>query len=273
MGGYEVDITGTDNNGNKVMSRDYIYVYGSGVAGIRLYDDSSLTLKAENKSLDAGQKGSLIIESPFTKAKALVAIERGKVFKYDIIDIDGSLYDYTFDVKDEYAPNIFVSVLLQSADPAVKFGSQEFTVNSDSNKLNVEVSSDKKTYKPGEAVVLNLHASDRDGKPVAAGISVSVADLSVLALAGNPKKDPLVFFYDGFPLTVSTSSSMKEILVKVDKNSLTKGGSGGGSNSEDDSVRGEFRDTAFWNGSVVTDADGNARLEFNLPDNLTTWKA
>jgi len=272
-GEYEIDITGGDNNGNTVMSRDYVYVYGGGVASIRLYDDSSLTLKAQDDTLDAGQQGSLIIESPFAKAKALVAIERGKVFKYDIVDIDGSLYNYTFDAVDEYAPNVFVSVLLQSTDPAVKFGSQEFTVNSDEHKITVDVSSDKKTYKPGDSVVLNLSARDDAGKPVAAEISVAVADLSVLALAGNPKKDPLIFFYDGFPLTVSTSSSIKEVLVKVDKDSLTKGGSGGGANGEDDGVRGEFRDTAFWRGSIITDSDGNARLEFKLPDNLTTWQA
>jgi len=110
------------------------------------------------------------------------------VFKYDIVDITGNLYNYKFDAVDDYAPNVYVSVLLQSADPAVKFGTQEFKVNSDAHKLNIEVSSDKKTYKPGENVVLDFHARDRDDKPAAADISIAVVDVSVLALAGNPKK-------------------------------------------------------------------------------------
>jgi len=42
-------------------------------------------------------------------------------------------------------------------------------------------------------------ATDNDNHPVAAQLSVAVVDLSVLALEGNPKKDPLVFFYDGLP--------------------------------------------------------------------------
>ena len=38
-------------------------------------------------------------------------------------------------------------------------------------------------------------------------------------------------------------------------------------------MREDFRDTAFWNGSFTTDADGKAELNLTLPDNLTTWVA
>jgi hypothetical protein len=99
-----------------------------------------------------------------------------------------------------------------------------------------------------------------------------VADLSVLALKGNPKKDPVSFFYDGFPLTVSTFSNIKQGLVKYERSDEnTKGGSGGGSEMTK-KARGEFRDTAFWKGDAVTDSNGYAELKFKLPDNLTTWQ-
>jgi uncharacterized protein YfaS (alpha-2-macroglobulin family) len=32
-----------------------------------------------------------------------------------------------------------------------------------------------------------------------------------------------------------------------------------------------FKDTAYWNPSVITDSYGNAQVSFKLPDNLTTW--
>ncbi|MGH9833807.1 MAG: alpha-2-macroglobulin family protein, partial [Blastocatellia bacterium] len=38
-------------------------------------------------------------------------------------------------------------------------------------------------------------------------------------------------------------------------------------------IRKEFKDTAFWKPDVVTGADGKATVKFNLPDNLTTWRA
>ncbi|MBI4567839.1 MAG: tetratricopeptide repeat protein [Planctomycetes bacterium] len=38
-------------------------------------------------------------------------------------------------------------------------------------------------------------------------------------------------------------------------------------------TRSRFADTAFWKADVVTDDQGEARLEFELPDNLTSWRA
>lgn len=37
-------------------------------------------------------------------------------------------------------------------------------------------------------------------------------------------------------------------------------------------VRSDFRDSAFWSGSIKTDAKGHATAKFKLPDNLTTWR-
>jgi uncharacterized protein YfaS (alpha-2-macroglobulin family) len=37
-------------------------------------------------------------------------------------------------------------------------------------------------------------------------------------------------------------------------------------------VRKAFPDTAYWNPTVHTGPDGHARVEFNFPDALTTWR-
>jgi hypothetical protein len=37
-------------------------------------------------------------------------------------------------------------------------------------------------------------------------------------------------------------------------------------------VRSEFADTAFWSAALVTDGEGKAEAEFELPENLTEWK-
>ncbi len=37
-------------------------------------------------------------------------------------------------------------------------------------------------------------------------------------------------------------------------------------------IRKQFADTAFWKGSITTDADGLAAVSFPMPENLTTWK-
>ena len=276
-GQYDIELSSFDNAGNEIKSKTNVYVYGNGQASFNFDDSTTLNLKANKTELKAGEQGQLIIESPYAKAKALITIERGKIFDYKIVDVVGNIFGYNFTATDDYAPNVYVSVLLQSPDPAVKFGSKEFTVNSDKSKINLSVVPDKKFYSPGDNVNLSIVAKDAKGAPLKTEISVAVVDLSVLALEGNPKKDPSAFFYNGFPLTVATSSNIKNKIVRIEPADLeaesngTKGGGGGG--GSDNKVRGDFEETAFWSATIETGSDGKAQASFKLPDNLTTWQA
>lgn len=274
-GEYEVEVSSSDKKGNLVWSDYNIYVYGEGEVTIRPTNDDTLEIEAKKTQLNVGDLAEAIIKSPHRDAKALISLERGKIFEYKILDINQNLYDYNFKIKEEFYPNIYFSVLLLSSKPEIKFGKVEFQINTEKEKLDITVASNKKYYLPGEEVILNFEARDHLKRPVQAELSVAVVDLSVLALKGNPKKNPLVFFYSGFPLTVSTSSNVKNILyeIEVPSEGGEKGGSGGG--GADDLTkkkRGIFKETAFWEAIIRTDKNGKAQVKFTLPDNLTTWQ-
>ena len=271
-GEYELVLSGADSRGNKIMGDTRLYVYGEGNVEIRETNNDTLELETEKSSVSVGDSPTVIIKSPFGHAKALITVERGKVYHYDIIDIPGNIYAYRVPIVSDYVPNVYVSVLLISGEPEMKFGQIEFQVDRKEHALSVNVTTNKKAYLPGETVEMNIEARDGSGEGVEADLSVAVADLSVLALKGNPKKDPLVFFYNGFPLTVVTATNIKNILHEADIPTGTKGGSGGGGEDLARRKRGEFLDTAFWKASVITDKNGKAHLSFKLPDNLTTWQ-
>jgi uncharacterized protein YfaS (alpha-2-macroglobulin family) len=52
----------------------------------------------------------------------------------------------------------------------------------------------------------------------------------------------------------------------------SNGDGGGGSAPATPALRSNFADTAYWNGSLVTDSNGRARVAFTMPDSLTGWK-
>ena len=268
-GEYEAEVSARDGRKNLVRSFYNLYVYGEGQVTVQPTKDTQLGLEAQRTSLNVGDEANILIKSPYAEAKALIAVERGKVFNYEVREIKGNLYNYNFQIKEEYVPNIFVSVLLQSKTPEIKFGQVEFKINTKEKELNIEVKSNKTAYLPGEEVTLDILAADSEGRPVSAELSVAVVDLSVLALKGNPKKNPLVFFYSGFPLTVQTGSNLKNILEEIEI-SGTKGGGGGEGLAK--KARGVFRETAFWQAVLKTDNQGRAQAKFTLPDNLTTWQ-
>ncbi len=270
-GQYEAEALGQDRRSNEVGKILDLYIYGSREVSIQPRTDTTLELDAQKTSLSIGDKGEFIIKSPYPKSKALISIERGKIFTYEIKDIEGSLFPYSFDIKEEYSPNIFVSVLLISPKPEIKFGQAEFKIGTERSALNIEVKSNKNFYLPGEEVILDVSTKNYEGKGISAEISTAVVDLSVLALQGNPKKNPLVFFYGGFPLTVSTASNVKDILIET--SIPTKGGGGGNEEELAKKKRGIFKETALWSAAVKTDASGQAQIKFTLPDNLTSWQA
>lgn len=271
-GEYEVHISKVDDAGNTIQTITHLYIYGSNAVPVPQNNNYELDLEVERSKLDVGDTGSLLIKSPYERAKVLITIERGTVYDYAVVDLTGGLYVYTFPIKSEYAPNVFVSALLLSQDPEIKFGSVEYIIGSKEHELSVVVTADKANYLPGEKVTLHVETKDSASRPVSAEVSLAVVDLSVLALKGNPKKNPLLFFYDGFPLSVTTASNIKNILHEVDIPLGTKGGGGGSPDDLASKKRGTFKDTAFWQSSVVTDEHGKATVSFTLPDNLTTWQ-
>ncbi|QDT64656.1 alpha-2-macroglobulin family protein [Calycomorphotria hydatis] len=50
------------------------------------------------------------------------------------------------------------------------------------------------------------------------------------------------------------------------------GGGGGEAPLAEATVRKEFADTAYWNGSITLDQGGEATIELKMPENLTGWK-
>ncbi len=269
-GSYVVTVERVDSKKNPIQAETSFYVWGEGDVSVRPMNNESLTVVADRPSYRSGEEATILAESPFSRGRALVTVERGDIYQHWSVPVSGGFVRQTIPLVPSYTPTVHASVLLVGPGPEVKYGSIPLQVNTDEYTLGVEATPDKRAYLPGEDVVLTVRTKDAKGAPVSAEVSLAVVDLSVLALVGNPKKDPVGFFYGGVPLGISTAHSAKNMLVEMDIPAGTKGG-GGGEDLER-RKRGEFKDTAHWSARVVTNEAGEATVRFTLPDNLTTWQ-
>ncbi|MDD5639248.1 MAG: MG2 domain-containing protein [Candidatus Pacebacteria bacterium] len=270
-GEYEVELSTTDNKGNKVNTKITLYVYGDdGQVGIQIKDGDILKLKTNKDKLRGGDTGELIIEAPYPKAKALITLERGKIFEYKVVDINGGFYSYKFKADSNYAPNVYVSVLLQSPDPVVKFAMKSFNIDSGSNKLIVKLTPDKLNYAPGEKVRLRVFTATGESNGVPAEVSLSVVGSSIADI-NSSKRNPYIFFYNDFPLTVSSSSNIKNIISSEGKNneSLKEETN----NSDVPLLESNLNNVAYWKGNILTGVNGFSDVVFQLPDTLAYWQA
>ena len=293
-GFYFVQASGADAKGNTVTTTTSFYVTGDDYVPWERRDDDSIELVPDAESYRPGGEARILVKSPYEKAKALVTVERELVLESRVIDIEGTSNEIAVPIKPEYIPNVFVSVLLvqgRSAagpaggaqdlgQPSFKIGYVGLSVDPVEKRLAVEVSKDKEEYRPKEAVRLSFKVKDSKGRGRRASLAVAVADAGVLNLIGYETPDPFSEFYGERPLSVRTSESVIHVIGQREYGEKGEEPGGGGEDGaaalplslSEVELRGDFRATPYWNPSLITDENGEARVSFTLPDNLTTFR-
>ena len=102
-------------------------------------------------------------------------------------------------------------------------------------------------------------------------VTLWAVDYGVLSLTGYRTPDVLGSVYVHKALQVMNTDNRQRI---VSRRVLTPKGDteGGGGGVDGGAVRKDFRVLAFWIGSVVTNANGEATADVKLPESLTTYR-
>lgn len=292
-GFYVVRAKAKDARGNPIASSYSVYVTGEGAKiSWPVYDGAKLELVTDKKSYEVGETATILIKSPFAEADALITVERQGVHEQRRISVKGPMPTIKVPITNELWPNAFVAVQLIKARtapvkdkaqdkthdvgaPSFRLGYAELVVNPEGRRLDVKVKPSKKDLRPGEEVEVELAVSGRDGKPAKADVAFYAVDEGVLMLTGYKTPDPLPVFAARRALSVAPIESRDDLarIVRLGRApGVDKGDEGGGGDDGGMTTREDFRTTAFFQPSVVTGADGKARVKFKLPDSLTTFR-
>jgi uncharacterized protein YfaS (alpha-2-macroglobulin family) len=157
--------------------------------------------------------------------------------------------------------------------PAYRLGYTSFSVDPQAFALSVTITPDRPQYAPRDTATYDIRVTDAAGNPVQAELSLASVDKAVLSLVDSNVQPIGDAFYGERPLSVRTADTLSVNVDRITEKVLeAKGGGGGGEASADAQfTRQNFKDTAYWNPIVNTDANGFAQVQVILPDNLTTW--
>ncbi|MEW5718655.1 MAG: MG2 domain-containing protein, partial [Chloroflexota bacterium] len=274
-GSYRVDAQGKDARGNRVMGQTRLWVSDrTQFLSWRFDNNDRIELVLDKKEYKIGDTAKVLVQSPYEKATALVTLERGKIISKRLVALDSNSATIEIPITNDQFPNVYVGIVLipqggfSDGIPSFKMGLENIKVVSDAKNLNVSVTAAKPQYAPQDKAAFNIKTTDSAGKPVSAEVSLSVVDKAVLALAQNFGFDIVQAFYGKRDLAVKASQSLTVFLARVNQREDFGGGGGG-----EEEARKTFPDIAYWNPTIVTDANGSASVEVKLPDNLTTWTA
>ena len=285
-GEYALLARAVDRRGNQVESSTAFYVFGSGFAAWRFDTENRIELVPERDRFEPGETAHILVKSPWERATALVTVERAGVLEQRVEELVGTMPTVAVDVRPEYAPNVFVSVvllrgrvdappdpeLIDPGRPAYRVGYCELTVPPRGKRLQLAVNVAPE-YRPGREATARLQVRGEDGAPRKAFVTVWAVDAGVLGLTAYRTPDPMATFYARRGLGVTTAESRSRVVGR--RSYGTKGdvaGGGGGIETAGEAVRRDFRALAFWSGTIRTDASGEATVRFSLPDSLTTYR-
>lgn len=158
----------------------------------------------------------------------------------------------------ELIPNCLLNGVVFDGKRLKEVRTSYLSYNYTERKLNIDISTDKEVYKPGETVKVKILVKDNLGNPVKTEMVVSAVDEKTYD--EDYYKGPLETLYEPiyhYPKTFT--SNYYEVF---------EGGEGGGGG---DDVREKFVNVLLFE-SISTNEKGKATVEFVTSDDLTSWR-
>ena len=267
-----------------VMESGYLWVADSTGqwTDVSYEGEGEIKLVTDKKTYRPGETAKIVALLPKEKAHLLVTTELDGVLDVRQMDVEGRMATITLPIEPRFAPNVFLNVTYVRGSEMYT-QDVEIVVPARDKMLSLEIIPNKKEFKPRETASYTVLARNSDGSPAAgAEVSLGVVDESIYQISPESVGDIRRDFYGRRGNTVQTSYSVNYYFSgyagekKIDlaqnkrprqladfKNDATV----------NPLVRKIFKDTAFWQPALVTGPDGKATAKFDLPDNLTTWRA
>lgn len=307
-GYYRVTFLTADKYDKQIIGYAWFWVCSKSFRGT-FYKYQGIEIVADKDEYSPGETAHLLINCEVSSsANVLLTFENDILHGYKIVSLKGNSALMDVQIDAEYSPNIWLNASVVS-DFKIFNTNKEVIVPPKGKFINLSVSAGKKTFKPGEKADFWIEAKDENGKPVSTEIALGVVDSSIFYIAPDRSEDIRKFYYgQRKELGIATATSFdfqsrSAYLLKNEESKAEAGvgydarvylkdgvmaeapapaamarekmaapGKGGGEDLAEAKVRTDFRDTGYWNPTIVTGENGKAKVSIDIPESLTTWK-
>lgn len=258
----------------------YLWVSGAWSGGAS-GESEEIRMVPDKKSYKPGETAKVLIITGVPQCDLWLSLEGKTLYWSKYLAVQGGTVTVDVPIESGHAPNVFLTAIFLR-DNQLHRGSKLIKVPPIEKQIQVELTTAKSEYKPGEPARFALLAKDDKGQPVRAEFSLGVVDEAIYALAREQQSDILKVFYGQQWNRVSTDTSLdysfsgeagtrRMMLAQVGK-PLSRAQLKPERLTEP-KVRRNFPDTAHWVADLTTSSDGRAETQVTFPDSLTTWRA
>ena len=216
-----------DEKGRRALTRHNLYVYGKD-AVVWDQDQRRVDLVPDKRSYEPGEKATILLRSPFDRARGLAIIEREGIVEYRELVVEGGAATLDIPLTEDMIPGVEVAVLLvrgrievpgapsgqDLGRPAVATGKVSLALATTAKKIDLTLKPDRSQIAPKETLKLEIQARGPDGRGQKAAVAVMVVDEGVLSLLAYKTPDPLSFFHHSRTPGVSLFDLRQYLLAR-----------------------------------------------------------
>lgn len=278
-GSYEVRVSAANPLGGEIREMAWLWV--SGTWATEGAAEAQIRIVPDKSTYKTGETAKVLVATGVPECDVWVSLEGKELYWSKVLRVKGGSTVVEVPVQGKYAPNVFLEAVFVKNNTLYR-GSKALKVPPVEKQIQVELSSSKPEYKPGEPAVLTVAAKDHAGRPVEAEFSVGVVDEAIYAIKREAQPDIVNVFYGRQWNRVGTETSLNYYFYgeagkrRMQLALASRPGTRAQLKREQitgPKIRKNFPDTAFWVADLKTGADGRAQVEFSYPDSLTTWRA
>ncbi len=289
-GVYLVQLEAYDRIGRRQQVSVDFFVGGDTPVTFKRAPSATATVTPDKEKYAPGETATLLVQSPFQKARALAIVEQpdGR-YDYKFFDIANGFGRYTLTLKKEQTPKLAVHFLIMrgrlkdaatsasasfdQGKPVTIAATKWIEVTPVKNIVMVKLDAPQKA-RPGQEVEVTLSLADDTGKPLAGEATFWMVDQAVLSLAKEQPLDPLTNFIVPRE-TKMVARDTRNMAFGVIPLEEIPGGDAGleewGAESNI-SVRKNFTPVPIYLPSVKVGPEGSVKIKVKLPDTLTVFK-
>jgi hypothetical protein len=280
-GDFEVTASAQTPENRTVQGQTWVWIWNG--AGAYYEPNAQAQIVADKKTYQVGDTAHLLLVTGLDESWAVVTTEGDSVQSQRVMHATGTSLAFDVPITQQAQPNLVVTAIIVHNDQLMT-AQKSLKVPLTERTLTITATPAKTQYEPGDKASFDVKAVDSAGKPVQADFSFGVVDEALYSVRPDTTGDIVARFYPQREVYLDPQTSFEFYFEgEAGTKSPMLAGLAGlyhprmaqvkpGSDLVVPKVRKAFPDTAYWNPDVRTGADGHARVEFNFPDALTTWR-
>jgi alpha-2-macroglobulin len=246
----------------------HFYAYGGGSkASFEVDTDGEVQIETDKMAYKLGENAKCIFKTPFD-GKLLVTVENNGILEHKYLETKNKSAEMNIKLADAHLPNVYVTATLIRA-----MDQPELPLMSAHGMVALKVDDEKRTI-PIEITAIEKSRSKTKQKVKVktqpnTQLTIAVVDEGILQLKNTATPKINEFFYQKRALGVSSFDLYPLLLPEIQLNQKSStGGDGNLGKRVNPLANGRAELVAKWSGQILSDANGNAEFDFDIPEFL-----